>query len=141
MRVSTVLRICVLSEWVLVGISITLSLFLESHLPTPLQEWLTTEAEQDLQPYEAFLLGGGFLLLLFALAGSVGLLFLKRWGAWLYLLSLVIGYLLFPFMGPTVEHGLADAVDELSVMLSGLVLGLAFFSDALPGKRQPGAHS
>lgn len=141
MRVSTVLRICVLSEWVLVGISITLSLFLESHLPPPLQEWLTTEAEQDSQPYEAFLLAGGFLLLLFALAGSVGLLFLKRWGAWLYLLSLVIGYLLFPFFGPTVEHGLADAVDELTVMLSGLILGLAFFSDALPAKQKPGEHS
>ena len=60
-----------------------------------------------------------------------GLLFLKRWAVWLYLVSLIIGYLVFPFTGPTVEHALADTIDEISVLLSGFIIGIAFFSNAL----------
>jgi len=62
------------------------------------------------------------------------MLFLQRWAAWLYLVSLLIGYALFPFTGPTVEHALADAVDELAILMSGSIIGLAFFSDALRGR-------
>lgn len=34
-------------------------------------------------------------------------------------------------MGPTVMHALADTVDEIGILISGLIIGLAFFSDAL----------
>jgi hypothetical protein len=131
MRSATVLRICVVLEWVFLGVAIALSFLLESSLPAPLRDWLAAEAEADLAPQEVALLIVMIPLLLSALVGSIGLLFLKRWGAWLYLISTIIGYALFPFTGPTVEHAVADAFDEVAILLSGLIIGLAFFSDAL----------
>jgi hypothetical protein len=131
MRPSTVLRICVVLEWTFLGLGIVSSFLLESSLPDPLRDWLAADAEGDIALREVGLLVVMIPLLLCALVGSIGLLFLKRWAAWLYLISLIIGYALFPFMGPTVEHALADAADDMAVLLSGLIIGLAFFSDAL----------
>ena len=144
MRPSTVLRICVVLEWVFVGVAIALSFLLESTLPAPLRDWLATqaEAEGDLAPHEIALFIGMIPVLVCVLAGSIGLLFLKRWAAWLYLISVIIGYLLVPFMGPTVEHGVVDAFYEMATLLSGLIIGLAFFSDALSvGNAQSGKRS
>ena len=131
MRSSTVLRICVVLEWVFVGMAIALSYLLESSLPAPLRDWLAADAEANLAPHEVAVLIAMIPLLIGVLIGGIGLLFLKRWAAWLYLIAVIIGYALFPFMGPTVEHAVADAFDEMATLLSGLIIGLAFFSDAL----------
>jgi len=125
------LRVCVVLEWVVVIIGLGLSFALEDNLPTPLKDWLVAEAERDTAAHDVVLLGGGVVFFLAAVVSSLGLLFLQRWAAWLYLLSVIFGCLLSPFIGPVVEHGVADAVDEAAIVLSGLVLGLAFFSDAL----------
>jgi hypothetical protein len=42
-------------------------------------------------------------------------------------------------MGPTVVHAVADAFDEMATLLSGLIIGLAFFSDALKARNDQGA--
>ena len=48
-----------------------------------------------------------------------------------YLFSFIVGCLLSLFYGPVVEHEVADVVGDVAIFLSGLVLGLAFFTDAL----------
>jgi hypothetical protein len=134
MRSSTALRICVVLEWVFMALGIILSLLLESSLPVPLRDWLAADAEQELTLREFAVFLVAVPLITGAVVGSIGLLFLKRWAAWLYLVSLVIGTLLTPFAGPTVEHALTVSANEIAVLLSGLIIGLAFFSDALPRK-------
>ena len=141
MRSSTVLRICVVLEWAFVGVAVALSFLLESSLPAPLRDWLAADAEADLAPHEAALLVAMILAMVCVLVGSIGLLFLKRWAAWLYLISVIIGYALFPFMGPSVAHGVADVVGDLATLLSGLIIGLAFFSDALRVRNDQGSPS
>lgn len=134
MRSTTVLRICVVLEWTFVASGIVLSFFLENSLPAPLRDWLVSDRERDLDLREVTLLITSIPLLLSAFVGSIGLLFLKRWAAWLYLASVIVGFIIFPFTGPTVEHALADAVDEIAALMNGLIVGLAFFSDALKPK-------
>jgi hypothetical protein len=43
---------------------------------------------------------------------------------------------LMPFLGPTVEHALTDSVGEISVILSGVVIGIAFFGNAIPNDKR-----
>jgi xanthine/uracil permease len=132
MKTQTILRVCVVLEWVVYIIGVGLSFVLQDSLPTPLKDWLVAEAERDMAVHELVLLGGGVVvLLLAAIVASVGLLFLQRWAAWLYLFSFIVGCLLCLFYGPVVEHGVADVVGDVATFLSGLVLGLAFFTDAL----------
>lgn len=134
MHTSSVLRIFVVLEWVAIAGGIVLSILLEPRLPEPLRDWLAAEVEREVDLSEIVLLILAIPMLLGALIGSIGLLFLKRWAAWLYLISLIIGFLIFPFMGPTVEHGMADVFLEVASVISGMIIALAFFSDALPAK-------
>jgi hypothetical protein len=131
MTPSGVLRICVVLEWAFAGLGLALSLLLESSLPDPLRHWLATQAQWDIGFLEVILLVVMITTVLCALVGSVGLLLLKRWGAWLYLASLIIAYVVLPLLGPSVEHAITETVADIATLLSGLILGLAFFSDAL----------
>ena len=131
MRSSTVLRVCVVVHWSFAGLAAALSSLLEDRLPAPLRAWLATEVAGGIQPHDTALLMGLIPSLVCALVASIGLLFLKRWAAWLYLASLIMGFIVLPFTGPTVVHALANMVGEIAAILSGSMLGLAFFSDAL----------
>jgi hypothetical protein len=140
MHPSTVLRICVVLEWVLVGWVLALSYSLESSLPAALRDWLAADAERDLGLRVVALVVVMVPSLLAWLVGSIGLLFLKRWAAWVYLISLIVSLTLSPLFGPTVEHGSASAVNATATLLAGLIIGLAFFSDALRVRSaRPGA--
>jgi cell division protein FtsW (lipid II flippase) len=131
MKVSSVLRLCVVGELILVVLGLVLSSWLENRLPPPLRDWLAAEAEREATVIEQCLFPVLGLVLVLSLVASIGLLFLRRWAAWLYLISLGLGSMLFPFTGPTVEHPIPDALDDLSLVCAGLILGLAFFTDAL----------
>jgi hypothetical protein len=126
-----VLRICVVLEWVVVIVGVGLAFVLEGSLPDPLKAWLKAEEERGLGQSDYALLCGGVLALVMAILSSVGLLCLRRWASWLYLLAVVLGCLTSLFGGPVVQHVIPDVVDEIAVTISGLILGLAFFSDAL----------
>jgi uncharacterized membrane protein (DUF2068 family) len=141
MSSSTALRVAVVLEWIVGGLALILSLVLEKLLPQPLQAWVLAEAERDaVTPGELMLLVAGVALLGMMLVSSVGLLCLQRWAAWLYLATVVTGTLFVALMGPTVEHGVTGAVDDLASVVSGVVVGLAFFSTALTNaRREPAA--
>jgi uncharacterized membrane protein (DUF2068 family) len=63
--------------------------------------------------------------------GSIGLLRLKRWGAWVHLSASLTGFIMLPLYGPIVQHPVTSLVDGLSVLVSGCLYGVAFFSTAL----------
>lgn len=130
MKASVVLRLCVALELALAVVAIASSYALESFLPEPLRAWQAAASEAV--TFGDFVLFAFIVpLIVCLLVASVGLLLLKRWAAWLYLGVTVVGVLLTPFTGPTVEHPLTDMAGEIGSILNGMVLGLAFFTDAL----------
>jgi len=137
MRSSTVLRLCLVLEWVLFLAGLGLSFAMERFLPEPLRAWLSAEAEGDPTVRELAVFGLCILLLISGIVGTVGLFFLQRWAAWLYLINLVLGMPLALLAGPVVDHPLPYAIEEVGTIMYGMVIALAFFSDAL--RKQPAA--
>lgn len=131
MKSSTILRWCLVLEWMFIAIGMTISTALESSLPEPLTEWLRMETEADLTVGSIVLVALGIPLLIAAIVATIGLFCLRRWAAWLYLVTNALGMLTMPFTGPVVEHPLANAFDEMGVIMIGMVLALAFFTDSL----------
>lgn len=131
MKSSTMLRWCLALELVFILVGVALSSALESSLPEPLAAWLQAESERDLTSGEIALFAVFVPLILTAIAATVGLFCLRRWAAWLYLFTCLLGVVLMPLTGPTVEHAIPDAFDEAALVLSGMVVALAFFTDSL----------
>ena len=127
------LRIAVVVEWVLIILAVVLSEFFRDALPEPLLLWLQQHAEENrsLAGFVAiFAMLPAFVL---SIVASVGLFMFKTWARWLYLFSYVIGFIGMVFLGPTVEHAFANMIADVSAVLSGIVIGIAFFSTALEG--------
>ena len=73
---------------------------------------------------------GGTVLALLALiiAGLVGMYRFRSWGRSLSLWTTLVGTLAFAAMGPSLSSGLEAALWELSSILWGAMLALAYFS-------------
>ena len=67
-----------------------------------------------------------FVALLYA--ANIGLLFFRRWARTLSLWGTVVSFGLLPLLGADISSGLANAIQELSSLLWGAVLAIAFFS-------------
>ena len=130
------LRIGVVLSWVFGIISVISSILLQDSLPASLQDWLISDSERDMSAYEVILGSAAIVDYVVIIVASVGLFMLKRWAAMLYLVAFVVMLILSPFAGPSVEHALSASLWEIADILIGMVLGLAFFSDALSSKRQ-----
>lgn len=135
MRSSTVLRLCLVLEWVLSLAGLGLSFAMERFLPEPLRAWLSAQAEGDPTVGELALFFLCILLLIPAITATVGLFFLQRWAAWLYLITAILFMPLALLAGPIVEHPLPDAICDVASIMCGMVIALAFFSDALKKQR------
>ena len=137
MKTSSILRVLLVLEWIVIITGVVLSCIMAAYLPPELQAWLAGQAEASVTMSDWLLLFLGVPLLIVMLVASIGLFMLRRWGAWLYVITTFLGTAIMPFTGPTVDHALADAVDETALILSGIVIGIAFFSNALKQEEQP----
>jgi hypothetical protein len=136
MNAKLALRIAIVCEWVLVAVGAALSFTLEDTLPIQLREYLEWEANQDLTALDLGL-GATFSALFIAYLGSsLSLFLLRRWARWMYLACVIGIYILMPLAGPTVEHGLADTVDGVSEVLSGVIIALIFFTNVLSADKR-----
>jgi len=131
MRAATALRICIVLVWAMVIIGVPISIKLESKLPIQLQIWLQDEYAREISTGEAIASIAGIVLIIVMVVASVGLFRLRRWGAWLYLGCSVAMIPFYAFLGPTVEHALVSVFDELVTIAECIMIGIAFFSDAL----------
>jgi uncharacterized membrane protein (DUF2068 family) len=127
------LQLLTIAYLVLCGMSIATGLAMDDLLPEPLREWSINA--QDFSGAQLLTLG---VLVMYAIgaliAGSIGLLRMKYWGAWLHLSSSLTGFVMLPMYGPIVQHPLTSLVDGLGVLVAGCLYGVAFFSTALTGK-------
>ncbi len=135
MRTRTAFRIVVVAEWVVIVAGLVATFSLEGSLPPLLQEYLEWEANQPLITSDIVLLAVVLLPIPLCLISSIGLFFFKNWARWLYLACSLLIYSTSLFFGPTVEHGVAGVIDDLSVVLEGFILGLAFFGNVIPQAR------
>ena len=78
------------------------------------------------------LITGMVALLVTTLGAIIGLLKLKMWGAWLYLISIVLVLPLYFAFGYTINHPIVQIYTEIYGIIHGMIIGLAFFSDAIP---------
>ena len=123
------LRILILASAFLFFVGLVIILAGDTFLPKELADW---QAAQQAEEEGAFILG--FILILPLIitwvASMVGLFLFQKWAAWLYLAITVIGSV-FMLLEPTVESGVAAFFTYLEAHVSGVILGVAFFSNAL----------
>lgn len=123
------LRILILASAFFGFVSVVIGLAGDSFLPKELADW---QAAQETEEEGALLLG---LVLIFPLiiawvASSVGLFLFQKWAAWLYLAFAVLGSI-FLLLEPNVESGVSAFFSYLDALAGGIILGIAFFSNAL----------
>jgi hypothetical protein len=138
MEPTTMLRICLVLEWVFAVAALIASLALRHLLPEPLRAWYAAEYERDLSSMEMTILSFFIPLIISQLVATVGLFFLRRWAAWLYLCTGAIGILYVALTGPSVIHPTSSALETLATIMNGMVISLAFFTDALKKRSSEG---
>ncbi|MGL4398385.1 MAG: hypothetical protein ACRCXD_00830 [Luteolibacter sp.] len=132
----------VIADIALVLLVVPLTLSLEGRMPPELVRF----HEKQPVPFEEFLDGKVSWLVMVGLCSAVmivlgalivsyiGLLNRKQWGARLYLL-ITVGMLSTYFLyGYAALHPLEQIYTQVGGLVQGLVLGLAFFSDAIDWK-------
>lgn len=131
------LRLAIVAEWVFVVLTIIGSFVFERWLPQPLQDWVAAETNRTMTALEiaSMVIGMGSMLLW--LVGSIALMCLKKWGAWLFLASHVVGSFSTVVSNASVSHPFTGLCDDWAMLLWGVVLGIAFFSSALESPRAP----
>ena len=123
------LRILILASAFFFFVGLVIVMAGDSFLPKELTDW---QAAQETDEDGALLLG---LVLIFPLiiawvASMVGLFLFQKWAAWLYLAGAVLGSI-FLLLEPNVESGVAAFFSDLDTLAGGIILGIAFFSNAL----------
>jgi hypothetical protein len=125
-----VLRFCLVALFAVIALSIGLAFVAEKLLPETLAEWYRAESAGDFEFTDLLTLlfwGAGLVLFLISMGG---LFFYQRWAAWMMVFVLALFSLQLLF-SPTVEPGILTFLGSWSDIVTGLVLGLAFFTDAL----------
>jgi hypothetical protein len=95
-----------------------------------LADWVHQESsgEWGIADIIGLLFWGAGLFLFFV--SMVGLFCYQRWAAWLMAIVVAV-FSLQLLTSPSVEPGILSLLGSLSDVVTGLVLGVAFFTDAL----------
>ena len=128
MPTKRLLRALIIAE-ILVGIiSIVVSLATEFLLPEPLKTFVDREGEGRLTTREIVMLVAAIPLINLLLLSSIGLFFFWRPARILYLIAMGYGLVLTPFFGPYVDAGWGTILEEIAVIISGVILALVYWS-------------
>ena len=105
--------------------------FLDLLVPTLIPpELVTTQealADADLSMSGAVTFGvASVVLVVGGLVSLYGLWFFRRWGPKLAVGLTALAYLVYPFLGHTLSSGLAATMTDISTLLWGVVLAMAF---------------
>lgn len=143
MKAATALRIAVIAEIVMMLVGVGVAFWIKDWLPPELLEFQQNQPDYLMDEKVPPLIRGGLIAALILVLGAtlasiVGLLKLKPWGAWLYLLSVALLLPTYFGFGYAICHPIDQIYTEIYGIIQGMIIGLAFFSDAIPrnsGKR------
>ncbi len=100
--------------------------------PDPVVEMayeIIIEQEEEMGESKLILLGITVLVGVFLIIGSfVGLLLFKKWGKTMYALGFLLMIPIYSIMGVGVYSGLSQMVNDISMILSGIILALVYYS-------------
>ena len=145
MTPSKILRIAVIAEIALIPVGFGVSFWADSFLPSDV---VTLEENQNTAFTDFDSIGPrmiAFLVAALAISGAwiasiIGLLKLKRWGAWLYLCTAFLGLPIYFMAGFTVWHPIHQIFYDILRLIPGFIIGLAFFSGAIPKETAKALH-
>lgn len=138
---SRALRLLTIGFLVSVVLTSATSSFANDLLPPGLVAWKQTLFRSMPRSQAFALLGLGLVSIGLLIAGVIGLLLGRRWGAWAFSTANLAGTAVALGFGPSIQHPIGVCVDTISTLLAGAVLGVAFFSDALSPKQQDDARN
>jgi len=129
-----ILRFLLVVLFGLIVLSIGIAFVADKLLPEALADWVHQESsgEWGIADIIGLLFWGAGLFLFFV--SMVGLFCYQRWAAWLMAIVVAV-FSLQLLTSPSVEPGILSLLGSLSDVITGLVLGAAFFTEAL----EPGA--
>ena len=129
-KLRLILRVSLLALFAVLVLTIGLAIISDKLLPEELAEWhRRNNANADaIADIVGLLFWFGGLGLLFV--SMVGLFFYQRWAAWMFL-GVILVFSLQVLFSPTVEPGVLSYLGGWSDILTGLIFGLTFFTDAL----------
>jgi hypothetical protein len=122
----TQFRIAVVLPVVVECLALVASLAGESSLPPLLQEHLDQDLEGDLTAADWVVIALALPLLAGFLASFIGMLRFRPHSRSLSVAVTLVALVFFPLYGPTVEPGLATALNYLSSMLYGAVIAISY---------------
>ncbi|HEY0683863.1 MAG TPA: hypothetical protein VGD45_16140 [Steroidobacter sp.] len=131
MNQATMFRLFVVASFAMAILGEFLDYLIPGLIPTDLDDayvaW--TAAEEPTMSYVLALGALSLVLLIGAVAGMVGLLLFKPWSRWLSLWISVLAMLSYPFLGPSLYSGWATMLTEISMLLWGAALAMAYFGE------------
>lgn len=68
------------------------------------------------------------IAIIMALASFVGLMLFKSWSRYVYSIGFSVVFLLYPIIGISVYSGISQIFYDLSMVLSGIIIGLIYTS-------------
>lgn len=131
MKYKKILKVSIILQWIFIILALTLLFYLEDQLPLQLQEYLEWDANRPQTAINFFVQWFSLFLIIIYFISSVFLFFLKSWPKWVYIISSIIMILLYATGGPTVEHAYVSTVDLFSIFLSGFIVAILLFTDAI----------
>lgn len=129
MSFKKVLRLAIVTKWLLVIFYIGTFSWFEKKLPEVLQEYLRWEMEQSLTNFEWMVSIVTLILLISLFVSSIGLFFFRRWAKRLFIVSSVVLLLPSFFLGPLVDHAVSYSIDNLVSVILGFILAILFLSE------------
>ncbi len=122
------LRILIVAQFGLFVLAIVVALLTVSLLPEPLRAYAEAEARGEMTTRNWDTLRLIFPVLMLWLGSSIGLFFFWRPSRIFYLIYIVLGLLVTPFLGPNVDTGWSRTFEEAASIVSGVILALVYFS-------------
>lgn len=123
------LKYLITAQFIVLFATIIIGLVEEQYLNDSLRTYISERDNADLTRDKLFTLIIVLIFFVAYLTSSIGLLFYKKWGRWLYFYSNVCGLVLTLFMGPEIVAPISNALGELFFVLIGLTIGVIYFSD------------
>ncbi len=128
MTQARLLRALIVAEIALTALALPFGFVDDRFLPLPLQAYTRAESESPLRLQEVLFLMLALPVLTTLVVAWIGLLRWWRAAPALYLAACAGNVVLLLMGGPTVQSALFTAADTASSMLSGVILGLVYFS-------------
>ena len=127
MTEKTLFRAILVSLLITLIISILAAFYLENTLPFEIQEYLKRIDEQDNPLSQTVSIILALILIFLVLPISMlGLWFFKLWARKLYILTFILFFFFYPFIGPFIQNSWEALFGDLATMLEGALIVMMY---------------